>query len=297
MSEPQCYKFKPIDWPLIESERRKVHIYLQLISILSNILGIHLLFTFVEYLIFTKPEAVKYKSIFIFTTKFQNVMKNLFFFFLLASGLLISCQGDTSADAAKTTDKAGTAAKATDAAKTFTVDTGLSLVNWEGYKPGQYGHKGTIKLQSGKFKVKDGKPESGSFVIDMTSLESTDLADAPDKKAKLEGHLKSGDFFEVEKYPMGKFTMTEIAPLAGNPAANYTIKGNLVMKDITKGIEIPAKVMVVDGKATITTPEFTINRTDWDIKFASGIAGAVKEQLIADDVKMSINLIAETGAM
>ncbi len=218
-------------------------------------------------------------------------MKNLFYSLLLLSGLFYACGSNTSTDAANTTD-ATDAAEATPTATTFAVNTDASVINWEGYKPGQYGHQGTIKLQSGSISVKDGLPESGSFVIDIASLENTDLVDTPDKKAKLEGHLKSGDFFEVEKFPTGKFVMTGIAPLEGNPDANYTVSGNLILKDITKGIEIPAKVTVSDGSANITTPEFTINRTEWDVKYGSGVIGTIKDQLIADDVKLKITLVA-----
>lgn len=222
-------------------------------------------------------------------------MKKLFFLLTLLSGLFIACQSNTSnADAAKTTEKTEEAATPTATAATYTVNTETSVINWEGYKPGQYGHNGTMKLNGGTISVKDGLPESGNFEINVASLSCTDLAETPDKKIKLEGHLKSGDFFEVEKFPTGKFEMTGIAPLEGNPDANYTITGNLTLKEATKGIEIPAKVGMADGSLMVTTPEFTINRTEWGVNFGSGIIGTVKEQMIADDVKLSINLIATT---
>ena len=109
------------------------------------------------------------------------------------------------------------------------VDTDASVINWEGYKPGQYGHQGTIKLQGGELNVKNGMPESGNFVIDITSLANTDLED-PEKRANLEGHLKSGDFFEVEKFPTGAFEMTGVASLQGDSTATMKITGNLTLK-------------------------------------------------------------------
>ena len=47
--------------------------------------------------------------------------------------------------------------------------------------------------------VEDGKLVGGEFTIDMTSLKNTDLEG--ESKQKLEGHLKSEDFFGIEKYP------------------------------------------------------------------------------------------------
>lgn len=218
-------------------------------------------------------------------------MKQLFFLLTLISGLFIACQGGSS-NGAETTEATEAPAEATAAATSFTVNTASSVINWEGYKPGKYGHNGTIKLQGGTINAKDGLPESGNFTIDVASLESTDLAETPDKKLKLEGHLKSGDFFEVEKFPTGKFEMTGIAPLADNAEANYTIKGNLTLKETTKGIEIPAKVTMNEGSIMVTTPEFTINRTEWGVNFGSGVIGTIKDQMIADDVKLKINLVA-----
>ncbi|MEO1259919.1 MAG: YceI family protein [Bacteroidota bacterium] len=222
-------------------------------------------------------------------------MKKLFFLLTLLSGLFIACQNNASnADAAKTTDKTEEAAAPEATAVAYTVNTETSVINWEGYKPGKYGHNGTIKLSGGTINVKDLVPQSGSFDIDVTSLESTDLADKPDKKMKLEGHLKDGDFFEVEKYPSGKFEVTSIEPASGGTDANYTVKGNLTLKDVTKGIEIPAMINMADGELKVTTPEFTINRTEWGVNYGSGVIGTVKDQLIADDVKLSISLVANT---
>jgi polyisoprenoid-binding protein YceI len=219
-------------------------------------------------------------------------MKKFFFLLTLLSGMFIACQSGSSNEAATTTTETEAPAEATATAISYTVNTSSSVINWEGYKPGKYGHVGTIKLQGGTINAKDGLPESGNFTIDVASLESTDLAETPDKKLKLEGHLKSGDFFEVEKYPTGKFEMTGIAPLADNAEANYTIKGNLTLKETTKGIEIPAKVTMNEGSIMVTTPEFTINRTEWGVNFGSGVIGTIKDQMIADDVKLKINLVA-----
>ena len=222
-------------------------------------------------------------------------MKKLFFILSIVTMAFVACQSNAeNAESVTTTEAQEAAAAPADAGVAYAVNTESSVINWVGYKPGKQSHNGTMKLQSGKITVKDGTPVSGSFVIDINSLENIDLADTPDKKTKLEGHLKSGDFFEVEKFPTGKFVMTGLTPLSGNPDANYTVSGNLILKDITKGIEIPANVSVTDAGVTVVTPEFTINRTEWGVNFGSGVIGTIKDQMIADDVKLKINLVANT---
>jgi len=48
----------------------------------------------------------------------------------------------------------------------------------------------------------------GSFEVDMTSINAADLTG--EYKAKLEGHLKSDDFFGIETFPVSNLTFTEV---------------------------------------------------------------------------------------
>jgi polyisoprenoid-binding protein YceI len=221
--------------------------------------------------------------------------KQVFFLIALAGFLFASCGGDSSKPSVEASDATEAAASTSAEAMVYVVDTDASVINWEGYKPGQYSHYGTIKIQNGQIGVKDGAPESGNFTIDMTSLENTDLAESPEDKAKLEGHLKTGDFFEVEKFPTATFEVTGVEA-GGIENATHTVSGNLTMKGISKAVNIPATVSMADGKISIVTPEFTINRTEWDIKYKSGLAGAVGDAIIADDVKLKITLVGSPNA-
>ena len=113
----------------------------------------------------------------------------------------------------------------------YEIDTLNSRIEWKGYKivkSDQTGHFGTINFESGDLTVKNDALESGKFVADMNSLTSVDLKDDAKQLAKLEGHLKSGDFFETEKYPTASYEITKVSK---NETGDYNtlLDGNLTI--------------------------------------------------------------------
>ncbi len=175
-------------------------------------------------------------------------------------------------------------------AETYTVNTTTSLVEWEGTEPGDEGHRGTLRIANGALQVNDSILTGGTFVLDMNSITVTDLSG--NGKKKLETHLKTGDFFETEKFPTGKFEITKVEVLTGNADATHNISGNLMLRDSTKNVTFPAKVSIADGKLTATTPAFTIDRTQWGVVYRSGIIGTLKDKLINDQIGLVIKLDA-----
>ena len=164
----------------------------------------------------------------------------------------------------------------------FELDTLNSRVEWKGFKvvkTDNTSHFGTIKFESGEVTVKDGELESGKFVADMNSLTSVDLKDDAEQLAKLNGHLKSGDFFEVEKFPTSSFEVTKITK---NTTGDYntTIDGNLTIKGITKPVKFNANVSVNEGDVSIATEPQDINREDFGMKFQMPVAnGIIKNEV------------------
>ncbi|MEM6963341.1 MAG: YceI family protein [Bacteroidota bacterium] len=217
----------------------------------------------------------------------RTLLKFSFAFMLLA--LLASCGGDK-AKAAKTTDAVDAEATKTAASKSYALSEGT--VHWTGSKIVGDDHKGTLNVTSGELSAEGNKIVSGNFTIDMKSLNNTDLAGDPDSKAKLEGHLKGADFFDVEKFPAASFAVTSVKEATGE-SSNYEITGNLTMKGETKSITFPALVMAKDGGLTAHTDKFTINRTDWGVKYGSGLLGVAKDKAISDDVVLEITLMAK----
>ncbi|MEN0002546.1 MAG: YceI family protein [Bacteroidota bacterium] len=214
---------------------------------------------------------------------------------LAAFRFLISfaaCNNAPSGEKAATGEAVETApAETTASAVTFAVNTNESKVNWIGAKLLGDQHSGFIKLREGALQVEGGQLVGGSFVIDMNSLENTDM-NPGEGKEDLEGHLKNNDFFEVETYPTGKFEVTSLAAVEGREDATHTITGNLTLKDITKSITFPAKVSVSDASIEAVTPQFVIDRTQWNVMYGAGVLGLAKDKIIKDEVALQINLMA-----
>ncbi|MEM6697265.1 MAG: YceI family protein, partial [Bacteroidota bacterium] len=183
------------------------------------------------------------------------------------------------------------------AAAVYNVDTTASIVNWTGGKVLDIldKHNGTVKISEGSLAVEDGKLTAGNFTIDMTSIVNEDVPE--DKgKAKLEGHLKSPDFFSVEEYPTATFEITSVEAVEGSADMTHNITGNLTMHGETKQITIPANVAMEDGKVTAVTPEFTIDRTEWNVMYASDkIEGLAKDKVISNDLTLKIMLNASAS--
>ncbi len=223
-------------------------------------------------------------------------MKNQLFIGAIAiTGLFTACNNAPAGEKAAVTD-----AQATDTTKTaaaaetggFKVDAAASTVKWEGSKVGGK-HTGDFKVKEGSLVVADGNITGGSFVIDMTTLNNTDLKG--EEKTKLEGHLKSPDFFDVAKFGSAKFEITKVEkvekPAAGKPT--HTVTGNLTLKDVTKSVTMGANLTADATSAKADAPQFVINRTDWGVKYGSKtLAGAAKDKIINDEVGISIHLEA-----
>lgn len=174
----------------------------------------------------------------------------------------------------------------------YSIVQGRSLINWSGSKLAGT-HTGTFQVSKGTVSVDNGKVTGGNFTIDMNSLICTDLA-AGQGKEKLEGHLKSADFFDVAAHPEATFEITKVTALEGSSDANSLIYGNLTMKGVSKQVGFKAMVNNKGNGITVTTPEFSINRTDFGMTYGSAsLTDTVKDKAINDEVKLSITL----GAM
>ena len=170
------------------------------------------------------------------------------------------------------------------------VDTLASTVAWKGYKPGG-SHHGTLGIKQGELSVENGELVSGTFTLDMNKILCEDLTDAK-MNEQLVGHLKSADFFDVAKYPEGKFTITTVEKL--NDGVNsHRISGNLELKGVSKNITFDANVTNEGTIYKATTATFTIDRTQWGVNYGSkNIFKDLKDSFINDDMEVTITIVA-----
>ncbi len=165
-----------------------------------------------------------------------------------------------------------------------------STISWAGSKP-MGKHTGIFKIKEGVLQVKDNTLTGGNFVIDINSLNNEDLAADAENKSKLEGHLKSPDFFNVAKYPTASFQITAIAANTDSTQKGIThiIKGNLTLKDSTKNISFPARV-TIDDKTVAASADFSIDRTQWGISYKG--PNNPQDWVISKTVSIKLNIVA-----
>lgn len=167
------------------------------------------------------------------------------------------------------------------------VNTTASKVEWTARKvTGK--HNGTVNIKEGVLQIKDGILLGGSFTIDMTSIAVTDLTG--EYKGKLEGHLKSDDFFGVEKFPTSKLVITQ-ANAKGD--GQFEVKGNITIRDVTQPITFMTQ-LTPDGKKYKAATNLTIDRAKFNVKYGSGsFFEGLGDTTIYDEFDLAISLVTE----
>ncbi|MGL2967380.1 YceI family protein [Flavobacterium sp. XGLA_31] len=166
-------------------------------------------------------------------------------------------------------------------AQTKKINAEKSTITWVGKKvTGE--HTGTVDFQEGVLIFKNKKVAGGNFTVNMTTMTSTDLTG--DWKGKLDGHLKSDDFFGTEKFKTSTLVFKKIAD-KGNGV--YTVTGDLTIKGITNPVTFD---LTVKGN-TATANDIKINRTKYGIKYGSGsFFDNLGDKTINDDFTLNVAL-------
>ena len=120
----------------------------------------------------------------------------------------------------------------------------------------------------------------GKFVIDMSTINTTDLEG--DYKKKLDGHLKDDDFFGVEKHKTASLVFTSLK----QNGTNYIVNADLTIKGITNKVKF--KMQVLENSAIA---DLKIDRTKYDIKYGSAsFFDDLKDRAIYDEFDLNVNL-------
>ena len=169
---------------------------------------------------------------------------------------------------------------------TMSIDTQSSSLNWIGKKITNSQHNGSLKFVSGDLTMCTDKNTSkttickGSFVVDMTTLLVEDLTGS--SKQRLEGHLKSDDFFSVDKHQKAFLSINSSKTIE----LGFSLKGSLTIKDITHPVEFEF-IRSAGG----FTANMIFDRSKYDVKYNSGsFFENLGDRLILDDIELSADL-------
>lgn len=197
----------------------------------------------------------------------------------MSAFLFASCVSNPEGEKAETTEAAEAAsAEGTELA----INTAASNVEWQGNKvTGQ--HTGDVQIKEGTVIVQDGKLTAGKIVIDLTTINDKDLEG--EFKGKLEGHLKSEDFFDVANHPEATLEITDVKD--GAEAGTIVVSANLTIRGITKNITFNANVAEATDTSFKANADFNIEREDWNVSYAGK-----PDDLISKQINFKINLEA-----
>lgn len=160
------------------------------------------------------------------------------------------------------------------------IKTNESLVNWKGKKM-TGSHQGTIQPKGGFLSFEDNEVVGGEFVMDMKTIKSTDLSG--ENKEKLEGHLKSEDFFGVDNYPNAKLVFKTVAK---KDDGSYGVVADLTIKEHTNPETFDLEV---DQNAA--SAQITIDRSKYHVKYGSGsFFQNLGDTTIYDNFELDINV-------
>jgi len=157
-----------------------------------------------------------------------------------------------------------------------------SEITWKGEKVTGF-HEGKIQLKDGFLLMDAGKLKGGEFVMDMTSITVTDPDLSGEDKGKLEGHLKSDDFFGAQNHPTAKLVIKNASKKSGN---TYGVVGELTIKGKTNPVTFNMEVKENEAEA-----EITIDRSKYDVRYGSGsFFDDLGDKTIYDNFELDIDL-------
>lgn len=171
----------------------------------------------------------------------------------------------------------------------YTVNNSESAVIWTGSKPVGASHSGFVDIQTGELVVEEGELVSGQFVLDMQTIRTTDDM-AQGMIDRLEGHLKSDDFFAVDTYPTATLELKSAEKTGDN---TYTVVADLTIKETTEEIVFEATVEQMED-SIIANADIVFDRAVYNVQYGSGsFFSDLGDDLINDEIQMSVSIVAQ----
>ena len=141
---------------------------------------------------------------------------------------------------------------------------------------------GSFKKWETKLAYDAASPAKSSIEVDI------DTASVDTREGQRDGHLRSGDFFDAEKFPKMIFKSKRIEPSGGG---RYKLTGDLTIRDVTREVTLDVE-QTGTGKDPWGNDRLgfsakgSINRSDWGLKWNQALeAGGV---LVSDKVDIDV---------
>lgn len=166
------------------------------------------------------------------------------------------------------------------------IDPASSTVQWHGKKVVGGAHTGKVRIKSGSLTLNGTQVKAAEVVVDLSSMINDDLTDAAWNQ-KLVGHLKSADFFDVEKFPTASLSINRVEYSKDGKA---TAHGNLTIKGKSNPINFPVSEQAGKDGPTYKA-EIAFDRTAFDIRYGSGkFFSNLGDKMIADEVRLNVEV-------
>ncbi|GAC1450150.1 MAG: YceI family protein [Desulfuromonadaceae bacterium] len=175
----------------------------------------------------------------------------------------------------------------------YCIDAEKSVVEWSGRNINNR-HHGRITISGGEVVLANGLPVSGRFVLDMNTITNLDLQDEG-WRGMLLRHLKSEDFFDVERYPTATFELLAAdATAAATPGTpNVEISGSLTIKETARSIRFPAIIAAQEDGTLKAQAAFDLDRTLWNVCYGSGkLYERLGMHLVNDLISIELFIVA-----
>src|SRR5580698_6315552 len=211
----------------------------------------------------------------------MNRKLSITYLILIIAPLVFGCRRSV-----KEEDKNNASASSVSRGQKYTIDTKETVLTWKGSMVFDFdkGDVGYVYISKGELMIEKDSLVGGTAQIDMNTIE---YGDKENKNTPVK-HLKSPDFFDVEKFPISTFAITKIESVN---VRSKTIKvtGNLTIKGITNPVTFPDKMEVKDGIVR-ANGKIVIDRTQRGIRYRSGkFYDNLADQAVSDDFEIQMN--------
>jgi polyisoprenoid-binding protein YceI len=141
----------------------------------------------------------------------------------------------------------------------------------------------------GRFPVVEGSLVIGEDPKDSAVEAKIDVSAVDSGDPKRDEHLRSPDFFHVEKFPTVTFRSTKVDD---HGDGEFTLEGELTVKDVTRPVTLQGEYLGSQaspwGDTRVGfTAETEINRKDWGLEW--NVALETGGVLVGDKIKLTID--------